>query len=110
MGADESLEAQFEADALQVGVRGYRLADVVEITWGTDRLVLVADASDHARVIGDDSVEGPRNSLIHTNTFVPLEPIFRKAEQEHRIADDSEPFVAVWVFCVWGTGTLQCFP
>ena len=50
------------------------------------------------------------SSFVHTNGFVALEPIFRKAEEEHRVADDREPFVAVWVFCVWGAGTLQCFP
>ena len=50
------------------------------------------------------------SSFVHTDSLVPLEPIFRKAEEEHRVADDGEPFVAVWVFCVWGTGALEGFP
>ena len=33
MGAYESFEAEFEADALQVGVCGDGLADGVEIAW-----------------------------------------------------------------------------
>ena len=61
-------------------------------------------------VIGVDVVGGAPNSFVHTDSFVPLEPIFRKTEQEHRVADDGEAFVAVWVFCVWGTGALECFP
>ena len=81
----------------------------MEVTWGPIQRWVVLVVVNFPCLVVLILSRGP-GSFVHTDSFVALEPIFREAEEENSIADDGEPFVAVWVVCVWRTGTLECFP